>query len=101
MREAKIFPDRRACLVCGCEARALARSPIAGEPRILSISGTLYRKGEGKGAQQAAPAVRICEPCLVRALAGGFFGAGSAGRKLWAALRGSLAHAYNSINSEL
>jgi hypothetical protein len=96
----KLFQERRACVVCGQDARRLARAPLPGEPRILAVSMTVYRKGEGKSALKAAPAVRVCEGCMIRAIAGGFFGAGSAGSKVWAALRSSLSTGYSALIAE-
>lgn len=85
----------RVCVVCGCEARPLARFPLPGEPRVVALSGTVYRKGNGKAALSTWAAVRVCEGCLLCAFRP-WRGLIRRHRLAWALLR-SIKESYSSL----
>lgn len=92
-----LFPSDRACVCCGRSARL--RRPRAGEPVIVSISFVIYRKGAGKATTTAAPAVRVCEECLVRVLSGPRLFRGAEGQKFMAAAGQAISARYSDILS--
>jgi hypothetical protein len=95
-----LFRQMKTCCVCGCQAQAWRKRSIEGEPNIIAISSSLYRRGSGKGQQKAAPAVQICEPCFVKAITGfGTLVRMAAGRdlKFWNALAGALSDRYSAM----
>lgn len=92
-----LFQPSRACVCCGRSSQH--RKPRPGEPVIVSISFVIYRKAAGKGVTKAAPAVRVCEECLTRVLAGPRLFRGAEGQKFLRAAAESLNARYSDILS--
>lgn len=92
MTRPTLWKPIRECCVCECTATANKKQPVPGEPRIVAISITIYRRGSGKGELRPAPAIEVCEKRLIKALAGSLFGPGREGSKIWHALRQSIAY---------
>jgi hypothetical protein len=91
----QLFIEKRAC-VC-CEREATPRLRIEGEPNVLAISFVIYRRGRQGPQLKAAPRVRICDSCAVKALArAGLFQPREA-TKLFAAMQERLAACYSDL----
>lgn len=96
MTSGELFQPIREC--CACHRTAAAGSKrLQGEPNIVAVSMTLYRRGAGKGAIRAAGKVTICEECLVKALAPSVFGVGREGIALLAGIRERLSRRYSAM----
>jgi hypothetical protein len=95
-----LFKSKRTCCVCGSAATGNLRRRIEGEPNIVAITPVIYLRGTGKGQLRNAPRVQVCEPCLVRALAGARFGMGSQAAKIWSELRESLSYRYSAMKDD-
>lgn len=92
-----LFQQSRECVCCGRSSQH--RTPRVGEPVIISISFVIYRKAAGKGITKAAPAVRVCEECFGRVLAGPRLFRGAEGQKFLRAAVDSLNSRYSDILS--
>lgn len=95
-----LYTLKRVCCVCEAEAIGNTRKRRPGEPNIIAISATMYRRGSGKGQTKGVSGVQVCEECLTRALTGGrlsWAGGDRGGWKLWAALRSSLLNRYSGM----
>lgn len=90
-----VVTDRRACVCCGSEATPKRR--VTGEPNIMSVSLTVYRRGNGKSAQRAAGSVAICEDCFNRVVRPFLFDGMVSGRRFLAALRKRLSVCYSAM----
>ena len=90
-----LIPKTRECVCCHRSATPLKRQP--GEPNVMAVSLTIYRKGNGKGQLKAAPKVNICEECFVRALAPAMFGVSREGKSLLLGIRESLSGCYSAL----
>lgn len=66
-----LFPSRRVCVVCGCDAPNNKKRIESGQVSILSLSMTFYRRVRGSRKQYAVRAVRVCEPCAALIMAEG------------------------------
>jgi hypothetical protein len=64
-----IQPGTRACVACRREAPPYVRTPGV---NLIAICLAVYRRGKGAPVVKGTPSVRICEECLVKALAGSF-----------------------------
>jgi hypothetical protein len=95
-----LFIQKRICCVCESEAPSNLRELLPGEPNIIALSMTIYRRGKGKGELKAVKRVQVCESCLARALTGGrliWAGGDRGGWKLWAAIRSNLLIRYSTL----
>jgi hypothetical protein len=93
-----LIRPRRVCCACGASSAPLRPAP--GEPNILAVSLTVYRKGAGKATLKGAGKVNICEACLSRALAPSTFGMGREAKHLLLAMRERLSGCYSTLLDE-
>jgi hypothetical protein len=89
-----LYHPKRTCCVCKSEATGNTRTPIAGEPNIISISFVIYRRGTGKGELRGAQRVQVCEDCLTKSL---HFAKKGIDSKLWEAIKESLQNRYSGM----
>ena len=57
------FVPKRECVCCRDAATPGAKR-VEGEPNVMALSSTIYRRGTGKGQLKAAAKVRICADCF-------------------------------------
>jgi len=96
-----LFPPKRICCVCGCEASSGAKTPPPGEPEIVSVSQVVYRRGKGKGQLRNAQRVQVCADCLTKTLtAGRLAWLTGENTKLWNALRSTLLDCYGKMTED-
>ena len=93
------FPKARTCCDCGCSGPVNIGPSTAREPRVLSITPIMYRRGTSKGLLKNARSVHICEPCLIKSLVPFSSSMGIKGSKLWNALRESLSTCYSDMQT--
>lgn len=84
----------RACCACGAEASARVRKPAV---KMVGVSLLILRRGAGKFQTSAAGSVRICEPCLIKAMAARSVILNAEARKLFMAIQAKLAHRYEQL----
>lgn len=64
-----LFQAQRVCCVCGSSALHNQKQFPAGQPVILAINLTIYRRTPRSGRQLAtAKNVRCCETCTIKAV---------------------------------
>jgi hypothetical protein len=98
MSEPLLFVDKRECVCCARGASALKRTPIPGEPVVMSATTYLWRRVPGsKGQTKAAPSIRICEECFILARRGSFFGVSKQGKAILNAVLESWARCYSAM----
>lgn len=68
MTERALFQAKQVCVCCGAETTPRLRNRRPGEPNMIAVSFTVYRRGRGKGQLKAASKVNICENCMAPAL---------------------------------
>ena len=109
MRKGKsLFRVVRVCCVCNRESPHRSRGRLKsdrplkpGEPNVLAITPLIYFKAHGHFSQLGNCArVRVCEECLVRAIAPGRLPWSDEGAKLWNALQGTLADGFDGLKRE-
>jgi hypothetical protein len=100
MKERELFPAKSECVCCAATATPGQRKRVPGEPNILGVSMTIYRRGSGKGNLQPAGKVQICEQCFILALSPSLFGASVQARKMLAAIRERLSCRYEAMVQE-
>ncbi len=94
--QALLIPKTRTCVCCERSATPLHRQ--AGEPNIMAVCMTVYRKGGGELGSRAAPKVQVCEECFIKAVASSIFGGTSKeGKSLLLGVRQSLSECYSSL----
>ena len=92
-----LFAPKRECIACEASATPGAKR-VPGEPNILAISMTIYRRGSGKGQLKAARKVNICEECFIQSLAApSMFGVNGKAKKLLGGMRDSLSECYSGL----
>jgi hypothetical protein len=94
-RQYPLIPRTRVCICCERTATPLYRQP--GEPNIMAVCATVYRKGNGKAVLRAAPKTQICEECFIKALAPATFGMSREAKALLLHIRQSLSECYSSL----
>ena len=99
MTDSCYFPQKRECVCCSSAAAPGAKR-ANGEPNVLAVSMTLYRRGKGKGKLKAAGKVQICEQCFVLALSPSLFGSSTQARRMLAAMRERLSGCYEAMVEE-
>jgi hypothetical protein len=94
--------NTRACICCGEQALFGAKDLAAGEtPVIMSITPVLYRRSATKSRQlKNAQSIRICERCLVLALAPPSPAFSPQGEKLLRSFQWSLTRCYSALTGE-
>jgi hypothetical protein len=98
MSEQSFFGKKRICASCNAERKEKDVTP--GGPRIIGISFTIYRRGQGKKQLAGAGRVQICEECFVRAMASGGLFEGAEARRFLAAVRARLTARYTLMLEE-
>ena len=97
MKDASLFPPQRTCIVCERSATPGAKR-IPGEPNVLAVSMTVYRRGTGKGQLKAAPKVNICEECFIKSVQPSSFSwVNPRGQSFFNGLKESLSRCYSAI----
>lgn len=66
---ATLFPSERVCVVCGSAAPANSKIFAPGQPVIVALNVTIYRKTRAGRQLATGRQVRVCEECLTQAVA--------------------------------
>jgi hypothetical protein len=93
---ASLFPAVRSCDVCGCEA---GNGPYykKGQPVIVALNLTIYRRVPKSRQLKGCKKVRVCESCLVRAIASRGGNLTGEATSLASALFGRIAERYSAM----